>query len=206
MNHVSSSRRNVALAIFAAMTIGLIATAVGSRHAAADTVYIYNPLYASGTVTNDWNHPSFTPSPYAERALDLTEGYGNTEDKYVWLRMQNVDLSQYVYYDTYNYGTNCTGKKYKVYKHPPGGDPSTYVFIGAVNYVHIDGYTYGESYNIVTGDVDGRLMGAIAATQCGSTGPHLHHGHDTSGGDTFNDATWITTSTGIATDDITLYK
>ncbi|MCO5200565.1 MAG: hypothetical protein M9925_02540 [Chloroflexi bacterium] len=39
-----------------------------------------------------------------------------------------------------------------------------------------------------------------------TAGAHLHHGHNTSGGDTFNDAYWITTSTGIGSDDITLYK
>ena len=80
------------------------------------------------------------------------------------------------------------------------------MYLGTANYLHITGYTVGESHNIVVGDMDVRYMGAIAPTQCGSTGPHLHHGRNTVGGDTFNAATWITTSTGITTDDITLYK
>jgi hypothetical protein len=191
---------------FLVATAGAAVLLAVQSTASADTVYIRNPMAASGTVTSNWNHPSQVQTPYAERALDMTQGYGNTQGKPVYFRAENVSDTDYVYYEINPYpsGNGCTGNQYTIYKHPPGSPP--YTKLGYDNNLHITGYPSSGSYNIVIGDAHSAYIGTIAAAQCGSDGAHLHHGHNTSGGDTFNDAYWITTSTGIGSDDITLYK
>lgn len=115
--------------------------------ASADSVAITNPLWVSATVTSNWDHPDYAPTPYAERAIDeVTGGGGATEGESVYLVAENIDPNgNYVYYEVLNYGTSCTGVSLKFYRHPPGGGAGTYVLLGIANYVHIEDYSTGGS-------------------------------------------------------------
>ena len=186
----------------------MLAVAVVSA-AAADSVCIRNPLWVGAQITNDWSHGSL----YGDRALDLVYANGGaTGGQGVYWRADNVDATQQVYYEVYDYGTSCTGAKYQVYTHPNGGPP--YTFVGTSNYVHMAGYSTGQSYNINPGTSEAYLIGSVATSQpagCSTwLGAHLHHGHNSADG--FFDATWLTlavaTGTGVdaGSEEITLYK
>lgn len=186
----------------------MLAVAVVSA-AAADSVYIRNPLWVGAQITSDWAHGS----GYGERALDLIYANGGTTGgQGVYWRADNVDATQQVYYEVYDYGTSCTGAKYQVYTHPSGGTP--YTFVGTSNYVHMSGYSIGQSYNINPGASEAYLIGSVATSQptgCSTwSGAHLHHGHNSADG--FFDATWLTSAvasgTGVdaGSEEITLYK
>ena len=175
------------------------------RPADADSVNIKNPYWVGNTtVTSNWNHPTLAPTPYFERAIDAVTD-SNAEGESIYLNAENIDGYYHVYYDVLNYGTSCTGLTLDFYKHPPGGDPSTYVLLGKANFVHIEDSPSWTSYDIVPSDSDGRWIGYVKETECGSSGPHLHHGRNT-WGTVLNENTSITTGTGMSSEALTLYK
>ena len=195
---------------FAVASLGAVLAISVVSAAAADDVYIRNPLWVGAEVYSDWAHGA----PYGEPALDLI--YANadpTGGAGIYWRADNVDptFSQQVYYEVYDHGTNCTGARYEVYTHPTGSTP--YSYVGAAKYVHMWGYSTGQSYNINAGASHAYLIGTVATGQpegCGWTGPHIHHGHNTS--DNFLEASWLTSAVApgrgvdVGSEEITLYR
>lgn len=189
--------------------MGLVASLSILSVAAADDVYIRNPLWVGSQITSDWSHAS----GYGETALDMVYANGGTTGGAgVYWRADNVDptLTKQVYYEVYDYGTSCTGARYEVYTHPTGTTP--YSYVGSSKYVHMSGYPTGGSYNINPGTSHAYLIGSVATSQPGCTwsGPHLHHGRNASDG--FNYAYWLTSSVAsgsgadVGSEEITLYK
>ena len=121
-------------------------------------------------------------------------------------RVDNLNASKGVYYDSFNYGGSCAGVKHVMYEYPTG--TSTYTYFGTVVYLHLTGHTtswYSTYINQSSSEYRG--IGYVSSGDCG-TDPHLHHGRVTDSG-SLGDAYWLNLSTPtphLASNEITLYK
>ena len=176
--------------------------------ASADTVDIRNPLDTAANINSNWNHPASATPPYSERSLDIVPNSGAAGGAWVGSRVDNLNSTKKIYYDSFNYGGSCTGVKHVMYENPVG--TSDYNYIGTVVYVHLQGHTtswYSTIINASSSEYRG-IWYIYNGTQCGSTGAHLHHGRVTDGA-ALGDAYRLTTSGSapqLSSSEITLYK
>lgn len=196
--------RRLALWWVAALLCGTLFGA--SLSAANAIVQVRNPLDTASTITWPWEHPDWGTPPYNERSLDLI--HGSIASAPVISRVGNWSSPVNLYYDSFNYGTSCSGVRHIMYENPSG--TSTYNYVGTIVYLHMIGHnTSWYSKVIPPSSEEYRGIGWVhPGKDCSSSGPHLHHGRVVDSGSLAH-AHWLVPSSPapqLASNEITLYK